>query len=195
MAKNRSPKEVDHQADDSDAKALVKNVVVNDLIGRDEWKQSKLGYLSGASVIRRSLGTVSNTASDSMNRLSTLATSVFSRENVQSLPDGGSPHERFIASMQIHGKSEGDIELIQRNTYLSSLLYGALMIVSIVLGVSSLFLYSPRDIVDVATRFVPLFIVGPMTFKHLYTNWVVRTRQIAGVAFFIRSKDWLPSKK
>ena len=181
--------------DENTAKTLVKNVVVNDLIGRDDWRQSKISYLSGASVIRRSLGTVSSTANDSMKRISTLTNSVFSRENVEGLPEGGTPHDRFIVSLRLHGKNEKDLALIQTNTFLSSILYASLTVIALFLGGCSMFIYAPRDLIDAATRFVPLFIVGPMTFKHLYTNWVVRTRQLAGVSFFIKSKDWIPTKR
>jgi len=187
----RETTEVDERYDTT---ALAKNVIVKDLVGSDDWKRSKVGYLTGASVIKRSVGTVGNTANESLNRLSTLTSSVFGRENVQALPEGGNAKERFIQSMIVHNRSEDDIIAIQTNTYRASILYFALTLIAAFLGVASLFSFSPRDFADALTRFVPLYIVGPLLLKYAYTNWVVRTRQLGTLLSFLKSFDWVPKK-
>jgi hypothetical protein len=74
-------------------------VIFDDLIGRKEWKNSKLGYLSGASLIVNNFKTIGKTASNSKSNIITLWSSLFSDSDIKSLPDGGDASERFVKSM------------------------------------------------------------------------------------------------
>lgn len=175
-------------------KELAKGVIIKDFVGSEDWKKSKLGYLSGASVIKRSVSSVGNTASESLGRLSSLSSSVFSRNYVEPIPRDGTEQERFQISMQIHNRNEDDLLIMQNNTYKSALLYLCLAIVSLIIGFSSLFTIPSRDVIDILTRFIPLYIVCPLFLQHAYANWVVRTRRLGSIMSFIKSRNWLPKK-
>lgn len=175
-------------------KILAQDVIIKDLVGSEDWKKSKIGYLTGASVIKRSVNTIGSTTSESFGRLTALSSSIFSRNYVEPTPREGSDHERFQMSMLIHNRTEQDLITILNNTYKSAILYSCLSLVSLFLGLVSLYTFSPRDIVDILTRFIPLYIVCPLLFQHAYTNWIVRTRQLGSILSFIKSRNWYPKK-
>jgi len=180
--------------DHYDGKTLAKDLVVKDLVGAEDWKKSKTGYLTGFSVAKRSISTIFSTASTSVGNVGRLWSTLLSSENVPELPDGGGPRERFEASMQLHGRTESDLRVIIENTWKSSMLYAAVSAVGFLL-ISSSFLYVGYDKpLDGLIRFAPLFVTVPMLIKHAYTNWMVRNRKLDSLASYIRSGDMLPRR-
>lgn len=169
-------------------------VIFDDLIGRKEWKNSKLGYLSGASLIANNFKTIGKTASNSKSNIITLWSSLFSDSDIKSLPDGGDASERFVKSMSLHNVNVNDLIRIADNTYKSFYLYLFLTLVGLSIGFYSLYISPSSDIIASSSRFIILFVCIPLMFKHSYTNWIVRKRKLGKVTEYLMSFDVLPKK-
>lgn len=177
-----------------DAKKLAKDVFVKDLVGAEDWKRSKTGYLTGFSVFRKSFGSLFNNFSGSIHRVSSLWASLLSSEDVKALPEGGSPEDRFRSSMFLHGKSESDLRLIIENTWRSTWLYVAISAVGFLIICASFFYVNYNTKLDGLLRFAPLFVTIPLVFKHAYTNWMVRNKRLDSALNYLRSGELLPQK-
>lgn len=176
----------------NDASKILKD----DLIGVSDWKRSKIGSLTGFSAAKRSLSTVGNTISDSSSRLSGMYESLTAPSSVPELEDdSGSADERFIRSMELHGKSAKDIEIMVRNTYWTSLLYVGLLVVY--LGIVAVwFVIAPTTaplMIMVRMGIIPLLLA--LLFKHSYANWMFRKRLLAGPMVYLTSGNILPQRK
>lgn len=182
------------QPDENNAKALVKKVVIDDLAGTQDWKNSKTGYLTGYSVIKKSVSSVAENANRSARNVQNLWSSLMAGDDAPSLQEGGSPSERFEWSMQLHNKSETDLEIITINTWKSAVLYSMISIVGFILISASLFYVGYRTNVDAMMRFAPLLITIPLIIKHSYTNWMVRNRRLDTIINYLKSGDILPKK-
>lgn len=169
-------------------------VITNDLLGKDDWKNSKLGFLTGFSSMKRSVRSIGSTFSDSSDRVSLLVNTMTQGNDLPELEDGGTAEERFALSMALHGKREKDIPIILRNTYYSTLMYAVLTIAYVCILGWSLWSYPPRDVLGVLVRVGPLPLIMALLFKHGYTNWMVRNRRLDSALAFIRSGDLAPKK-
>lgn len=190
--KRAKAKEKEPQAEPS-GQSEMRKFIRNDVVGVSDWKQSKIGFLTGASSLRKSVGNVGTAWSDAYLRTSGLMRSLTSRENVPALEDGGEADERFEASMVLHNRTENDLEVIVRNTYRSSLLYAGMLAAGIAFGAWTMMAHPPQSIVSAVARFGPLPLVAAMLLKHLYTNWMVRRRRLDSLAKFFVSLNYMPS--
>lgn len=170
--------------------------IKNDLIGVDDWKRSKVGYLMGVGPARRAVGTIVQTGSQSASRLRGLALSLKgSTDHLPEVPQMGEPDERFYASMELHGVSEDGLDRILLNTFRATYLYLGLTIVSILAATISHWLYPSTSIWGLIIRLGPLPLLLAMVYKHSFTNWLVRRRRLDGAVEFITSMDWLAKRK
>lgn len=197
MAKKKTADEVEKNIDreDTSAKEIARSVLIDDVAGRGDWKRSKLGYLTGFSVIGRSISSITNNAGRSIGNIQGLWSSLTASSQAPSLGEGGSARERFEMSMVLHNRSEDDLDTIISNTYKSCLLYMAITVIGVAIVTSSFFYVGYNSLIDGLMRYAPMFLTMPLAFKHAYTNWMVRNRVLDGVVAFLRSGDIRPKAK
>lgn len=173
-----------------------RDTLVDDLVGRDQWKRSKLGYLTGAGPIRQSMATIGRTVSDAGSSWRTLTQAVFRRGSDVRGVDVDDPAERFRASMFVHGKSEADIAALQRRSHNAFYLYAVLTVVAFLAGaIGHRFIPSPIPIpfwIGLVFRFAAVPMICGFAFRWGYTNYIVRNRSYLSAADYLRSGDWFP---
>lgn len=174
----------------------VKRLVKDDIVGVEDWKRSKTGFLTGASSVKKVATAVRDSVSGSMNRTTALADSLLARDDAPSLPDAeGTAAARFEASVELHGKSQRDLDLIAENTRKGAVLYFGLSVAGLAFGLWTLVQWPPVSVLSVIARFGPLPIALALAFKHLYSNWMVRNRSLGGPLTFLASGDFVPRGK
>lgn len=173
----------------------IKEIIKDDVVGVSDFKRSKVGSLTGFSAARRVAADFRGQISDSVNRTSDLIGSLTAREDVPSLPDGGTAEQRFVESMRLHGRTERDLEAIVRNTWRISWLYIALSAAGTAASFWSVSAYPVHGAFDFMARIGPLPLLYALALKHLYTNWMVRRRRLDGFHKFLSSGEWLPKAK
>lgn len=175
-----------------DAASMVKN----DLLGVDDWKNSKIGAVTGFSSARRSIASMGKTVAESSDRLGTLFESMTAGEAVLELEDAdGTASQRFTRSMELHGRSERDLAIMVRNTCWTSWLYLALTLAYVGVIVAWFTIAPTRDPFMILVRMGILPFLLALLFKHSYTNWMLRSRQLAGPLAFITSGNFVPKVK
>lgn len=189
---------MDNSENQSKSRMNLKNeadkVIFDDLMGRREWKKSKFGYLSGASLIGNNVKTIGKTFANSKSNIYSLWVSLFSDSEIKSLPEGGSSEERFEQSMVLHNLNETDLIRISDNTFKSFNLYLLLTIAGLAIGFYSLHISPSEDLLGAVSRFIILFVCVPLMFKHSYTNWIVRNRKLGKVSEYFLSFDYIPKQ-
>lgn len=183
---------------ETDLADVGRETIVDDLVGRDQWKRSKVGYLTGVGPIRQSMSSIGRTAMDAGASWRTLTRAVFRRNsNVKSV-DAEDPAERFRASMFVHGRSEADVIDLQRRSHNAFYLYAVLAIVALIAGaVAHRFIPSPIQLpafLSVIFRFAAVPMLGAFAFRWGYTNFIVRNRSYLPAGEYLRSGDWFPQK-
>jgi conjugal transfer/type IV secretion protein DotA/TraY len=183
---------------DNDLADLGRETLVDDLVGRDQWKRSKIGYLTGAGPIRQSMASIGRTAKDAGASWKTMFRAVFRRDSDVRSVDAEDPAERFRASMFVHGRSEADVVDLQRRSHNAFYLYAVLAIVALIAGAfAHRFIPSPIQLpalLSVIFRFAAVPMLGAFAFRWGYTNFIVRNRSYLPAAEYLRSGDWFPQK-
>jgi conjugal transfer/type IV secretion protein DotA/TraY len=164
------------------------NILKNDLMGYDEYKNSKISYFLGISGIRKGVKGVVSPLKYFFVIFSMFFNMVLGRKtnnpNYSHIHD---PKERFNTIISDEEISNSDIEKLFKNNKLSSFFY---FILSIVFGSWGLYLYQtpsyqPSFILDYIFPFFPLFFTIPLYLKHKY--WAVQMEQKSLFSF----KDFL----
>jgi len=170
----------------------VRKIIRDDLIGVDDWKRSKIGFLTGYSAAKRAVGSFGSSVKDSSSRISTLWGSIFTKEELPSLPEGGEPDERFVAALRLYQVTGDKLHKMRANTRRATYLYATLSFFSICAGIISLVLYPTSSAISAIMRLGLFPLVAALTFKHAFTNWIVRTKRLGTPGEFIKSMDWFP---
>lgn len=184
-------------SDRPQSESLIKASFKNDVLGVDEWKRSKVGYLTGASAATKALGTVTASARDARSRLGLLWFSLSSSVN-RSVPALEKPEvfknagERFEAAVRAQNLKPADLERILRNTKRGGYFYLALSSLFLTLAVGSWFIFPPNGIIDAVGRFGPTPLLLALAFKNTFTNWTVRSRLATTPVEYFKSFSWLP---
>jgi hypothetical protein len=181
----------------ADAKSAVVSSLKNDLLGADEWKKSKLGYITGFTVAGKALGSITNSARDSTTRTKSLWADIMRSQtpDVPELDDParfGDARERFEVAMKVQGVSAQDLIRILRNTKRAGYLYGSLTLGSIIVVLGSYVMLPPGGIIEIVTRFGLSILLFALTFKNTFTNWCVRNRVATGPMDYLKSGSLLP---
>jgi hypothetical protein len=185
------------EVQNADAKSAVVSSLKNDVLGADEWKQSKLGYITGVSVAGKAIGSITNSARASTTRTKSLWADVM-RSQTPDVPELDDParftdaRERFEVAMRVQGVSSADLTRILRNTKRAGYLYGSLTLGSMGIVLSSYVIWPPGGIVEIVTRFGLSILLLALTFKNTFTNWCVRNRVATGPKDYLKSWDLLP---
>ena len=177
---------------------LGRETLVDDLVGREQWKRSKIGYLTGAGPIRQSMSTIGRTVSDAGSSWRALTKAVFRRGSDVRSVDVDDPAERFRTSMFVHGRSESDVVALQRRSHNAFYLYAVLAVVALLAGaVGHRFIASPLPIpfwISLVFRFAAVPMLGAFAFRWGYTNFIVRNRSYLSAGEYLRSGDWFPQQ-
>jgi len=174
-----------------------RRTVRDDLIGVDDWKRSKIGYITGFSSAYRMVSSLGTSILDSRNRLTSLLQVVkLGNDRVESLPASSldkSFSVKFEEAASLHNRRDADLLVILRNTARNG--YFFLFCTALCLAVSILtsFFWPPIGIFAAVIRLGPVPLAAALAFRSLYTNWLIRNRVLCPPIYFIRSKRWLPS--
>lgn len=191
MAERRNRRE-------NDLADIGRETLVDDFVGRDQWKRSKVGYLTGAGPIRQSMASIGRTAKDAGASWRTLTRAVFRRDSNVRGVDAEDPAERFRASMFVHGRSEADVVDLQRRSHNAFYLYAVLAVIALIAGaVAHRFIPSPIQLpalLSMIFRFAAVPMLGAFAFRWGYVNFIVRNRSYLPAGVYMRSGDWFPQK-
>lgn len=167
----------------------------NDLVGAEDWKKSKFGYLTGFSPAKRAVASIGSAAKDSTSRTRSLATMLFSQPDVAGIENHeaySDYHEKFLESQRVHRLSASDLKRLISNTYRAGRFYIALsainLVVTVGLTVYSFSELSFRSLLNLG----PLPLLMALAFRNLYTNWMARNQVLAPISVYFSSKDWFP---
>lgn len=169
--------------------------VVNDLLGVNEWKRSKLGVITGFSgfstTARRSFGgPVANLGRGTLR----IIKKTFAREKVAPLPTGSeNPSERFRVAQQVYGCNEEDIADLTRGSGRQALIYFVALVLSLCWGIY-LVPTTSRQLLPPLGYLFPFFLVIPTVALFLrasFYNWQLRHRRLGSFQEFVRSGEVL----
>lgn len=173
-----------------------RDALVDDLVGRDQWRRSKLGYLTGVGPIRQSMSTIGRTVSETGRTWRVLGRALFRRESAVRSVDVDDPAERFEASMFVHGRTEADLVTLQRRSHHAFYLYAVLALVAFVVGTLAHKFIPSSIAIPAGLRILFGLAVIPMlgafAFRWGYTNYIVRRRSYLPARAYLRSGDWFP---
>ena len=176
-------------------KGDVGKLIRDDVIGVADWKRNKFSAIMGVGIASRALSSVGATLSGSSSRLNVLLASITENEQVKQLEGGGTDRERFKASMELHGKSERDLQISLRNSFWSTWLYVILLVGYVGFLTFSLYAWPANNWVAVVSRIGPLPLIAALWFKHSYTNWMLREKRLGSATTYILSGQLLPRLK
>ncbi|MCZ7861933.1 hypothetical protein O9X98_11175 [Agrobacterium salinitolerans] len=174
----------------------LKAIVTEDLLGGSEWKESKVGYLTGLSSVGKVAGSFATNLSQSAGRLGLLFKLLTRGDDLPSLPDVGAEDydgkKRFNEAMYLHRRKDRDFQIAMRNTRRSAYLYGVIDLSACVYLAAALIARDYMPLTTLALHVTPIMVFSALTFKAAYFNWVFRHRTLDLPAAFIKSGDWLP---
>lgn len=175
---------------------LGRDTLVDDLVGRDQWRRSKLGYLTGVGPIRQSMSTIGRTVGETGRTWRALGRALFRRDSDARAVNVDDPAERFEASMFVHGRTEADLVALQRRSHHAFYLYAVLALVAFVVGTLSHKFIPSSIAIPAGLRILFGLAVIPMlgafAFRWGYTNFIVRRRSYLPVLAYLRSGNWFP---
>jgi len=175
----------------NDAGKMLKD----DVIGVSDWRRSKLGALTGFSIIRRAASSVGTNMQESSDRLAGLLGAVTAPEILEDAPQEGSGRERFAETARFYGLRETELSAALRNTFWSTWLYLVATVAYVCVMLWSYYAWPAQNVIAVIARMGPLPFGLAMLFKHAFTNWIIRNRSLGdGALAFLKSGDYLPKK-
>ena len=192
------PKKKNQKVSDADKRpAAPLSELSNDLMGTEDWKKSKLGYLTGFTPAKRAVASIGSTGKDAVSRTRGLATMLFSNNDVQGIENHeaySDYHAKYVASLRVHQLNGTDVKRLLANTYRAGrfylLLSGLNLVITIGLTAYSFPELSFRSFMNIG----PLPLLLALTFRNIYTNWMVRNEVLAPVSAYFASKDYFPKK-
>ena len=150
-------------------------------------------HIAGTRSFSKAIGNVYSTARGSSARIGNLVSSLFARDaEFPSVHPTGNDSERFAASANFHHVSQDRLNRMIRITKRNFNLYFWLVIVATTIGAISLYLYPPTSATAGLFRFVTIPVLGALTFKHAYSNWLFRNRRLASPLVYFKSGDIWP---
>jgi conjugal transfer/type IV secretion protein DotA/TraY len=173
----------------------------DDVLGAQEWKSSKLGYLSGMGAIAGGFRAIGGAVGSSLSQLRTFYNAALGRgsedDNLESVMiDDAS--ERFLESMRLYGKTLADVDAMQNRTWRGCLFFAGMTLVALAYGMAS-YIWSPPVAgvflpFDFAYRFITVAPLAAFALKWGYTNWMLRRRRYDTLIEYLRSGEWAPQR-
>jgi hypothetical protein len=176
----------------------LKAIVTQDLLGTSEWKESKVGYLSGLSSVGRIASNFARSMSESFGRTGLVFKIMMKEDHLPSLPDVDDDQYdgrlRFRAAMHLHNVKEKDMSRALSNTWRSFYFYGFLMFAAVAWLIINTHLKDSMPLTTLALHIAPIPILGAYTFKAAFVNWTFRNQTLENPLVFLKAMDWLPKK-
>ncbi|TLX17121.1 hypothetical protein [Rhizobium sp. MHM7A] len=177
-------------------KLSIKSTLKNDLLGAEDWKRSKIGYLTGFSAFSRMGKSFVGNIGDSYGRTAALWRNLFPpNSDLPELPaptDGETAYSRFSAAQRQHARSDTDILRSIINTRRSAYFYLAIAFIGLIYASVSIYVWPPTGLIDVAFRFCVPALLLVFTIRAAYTNWMFRNKALFTLREFFLSGEWLP---
>lgn len=171
-------------------KSEAKDFVTDGLLGKREWDQSKVWYLTGFSSIAAGASKGLSGAGRSGKYTFGLIKHAFSREKSEPLAcDSSDPRVRFGAAMERYQLSENQVSEIQRRSTQMSVVW---MLIVTALTVWGFYYASNEGGAAGLAGFVCHLFAVPMMLRQLFWNYQLRHRSLNSFRDFVRSGDWLP---
>ncbi|MCS4089541.1 hypothetical protein [Rhizobium sp. BK176] len=173
-----------------------KAIVTEDLLGASDWKESKIGYLTGLSSIGGIAGNVITGVAQSFGRLGLMFKLLTKDDKLDALPEVETQNYdgklRFRAAMQLHGVKESGIGRALINTRRSAYFYAALTVAAASWLALDLLLKDRMAITTLVLHIAPIPVGAAFTFKAAFTNWMFRHQRLESPNVFLASFDWIP---
>lgn len=174
----------------------LKAIVTEDLLGASDWKESKVGYLTGLSSIGGIAGNVVSGIAQSFGRLGLMFTLMTKDDKLDALPDveeaNYDGHLRFRAAMELHGVKGKDLGRALINTRRSFYFYATLTGLAVAWFTVDLILKDNMAFTTFILHVAPIPVGAAFTFKAAFTNWMFRHQTLEKPHVFISSFDWVP---
>lgn len=194
--KSKKVKDAEEAKRQSEHETQLETFVKDDVLGADEWRESKLGYLTGLSSVGKVVGSVTTNVAQSFGRVGWLWSYLSKTDNLPSLPDVDKTsydgRQRFKEAQRLHRRSEAEIKRAITNTWRSSLLYGGISIFATLYFIGSLLVREHMYLTTLVLHLAGIIIFSALTFRSAYYNWMFRNRTLDLPPVFLRSGDCMP---
>ncbi|MBY3151217.1 hypothetical protein HFO56_02225 [Rhizobium laguerreae] len=176
----------------------LKAIVTEDLFGASEWKESKVGYLTGLSSVGKIAANVSGAVAQSFGRTSLVFKLLTSSDELPKLPETDEENYdgrlRFRAALHLHRRKESEVRRALINTWRSFYFFTALNLVAIGWLVVDLLVKDKLAFTTLLLHLAPIPVLTAYAFRAACTNWTFRSQRLEHPMVFIKSGEWLPKK-
>ena len=161
--------------------------------GAEQWKRSKIGFLTGVGTFIEAAGTVKSAYSEASGRTRALFAMAFKKDTqgVAVSEPIDDPKERFRAAMIANQKTLKSVNASVDATFRQFWLYAVLAFVNVAYALYMTF-ESGSSILGSAFRLLPLPLACLLAVRAGYTNWMFRRRSLDGLPAYFRSGEMLP---
>lgn len=177
----------------SNAQREFGDFVKRDLVGADEWRASKIGYLTGVSSIVRGGATAFRGTGGGLRLIGRMLKTVFVRDKTTPLPtDSADLSERFRVAQAAYGRTDDEIAEMVVRSGRQAWLYA---MISIALFVWAVYRIGEGNNGPFGPVFplLPLLFILPFLARAAFWNWQLRTRRLGSVREWAgRPGEWLP---
>ncbi len=182
-----------------DAARAAKGFVVDEVLGKEEWKRSKVGFLTGFSTVTDNVSSLGTLGGESVGRVRTLFAKAFSPTSTGIAVEEGidDPAMRFREAMRVNGKTLTDVNRSCGVTYRQFWLFAGLTAFTLLLGVflvGTMAYQGHFNPFGCVFAFLPLPLVGALTLRAGYTNWMFRRRRLDSLGAYLRSGHVTPRR-
>jgi len=179
----------------------AREVLLDDIAGRKQWRGSKLGYVTGVSMLTGMVSGAFGTVASSAGRVKSMFSAATKVEDNSDLPEIDAteedPARRFELALAAHGKDEADLAAMARNSHRGFLFYACLLLAVTVIGIASLRYGNITGLpwlIDTAVRFGTVPALAALMLRFGYLNWIVRKRRLGGLREYLLSGEIFPVK-
>ena len=181
-----------------DTKKQDSGIIKDDLLGRDEFRKSKIGYFLGFSAIPKIVKGTFSPVLSGFGIFSKFIKMVFPKKpELTELSYITDDYERFIQAMSKFSISESDLPSIERRNQVSAVFYFILSVIALMWGnyVVSSDYFNPSFVFDYIFPFFPLFATIPLFFKHSFWRYQIASKKLVSFKdFFSNPLNWIPFK-
>lgn len=169
----------------------------NDLLGADEWKNSRLTWLSGLGPAMRAVSLPVGMVTGSVRRVGDMARLAIRRDRVEPLPTSSTDAaERFRVAQHMYQRTEEDIQLDVQSTAKQ---FTFLFIAATLMAAFAILTFDHNGpmplLIQLTWRFALVLPVVLMAARMGFYNWQLRTRQLGSVLAWLRQpSEWMASR-
>ena len=174
----------------------AKDALANDLAGRDEWRRSKIGYLTGFGAAKKVAQSSWRLAASPVRSLWIMGKDALGKERIDRLPTKtDDPAQRFKVAQYCYDRSDDDVADLVAKSQRQFTLFFVLLVLAVGWG-----------IVTVGTSgaalpfglgypfaFTLVFTLLPLAARSAFWNWQLRARRLGSFMEWLRSPgEWMP---